>query len=68
MSAITPLFATETKAAKLLDMKPAEFRSLVDGGHLPKPRVLGEIKRWDVEELVKIWRGEAVQGMSGIDW
>ncbi len=29
------LFANDRSAAKLLDMKPADFHKLVDGGMLP---------------------------------
>ncbi|MBQ4824154.1 hypothetical protein J4729_06260 [Leisingera sp. HS039] len=68
MNAISPLFANERNAAKLLDMKPAEFRSLVEGGHLPRPIVRGGLARWDVEQLVKIWRGEAAEGMTEVQW
>ena len=38
MTETTILFASEQSAARLLDMKPAEFRLLVKDGHLPKGR------------------------------
>ena len=60
MPSLAPIFASETNAARLLDLKPAEFRSLVDGGHLPRPKGLGGFERWDVEELRRIIRGDAV--------
>jgi len=62
-----PLFASDRRAAQLLDMKPAEFRELVKGGHLPKAIERGGFERWDVQELVSIWRGDAAQG-EGIEW
>lgn len=69
MAAPAPLFASDRSAAKLLDMKPAEFRLLVEGGHLPKPIERGGFKRWDMQELVSIWRGDAAQGGEGeIEW
>ncbi|MFC3568644.1 hypothetical protein [Paracoccus simplex] len=49
-------------------MKPCEFRSLVDAGHLPKPRSIGGLPRWDMPELYKIIRGEAVDGMGDVKW
>lgn len=67
MNAPTILFASDRRAAQLLDMKPAEFRELVEGGHLPKPIECGGFKRWDVKELVSIWRGDTAQG-EGIEW
>jgi predicted DNA-binding transcriptional regulator AlpA len=54
----TTLFARDVTAAKMLDMKPAEFRRLVEEGALPRPVSLD---RWDVEELKSIMRGEAAK-------
>ena len=63
-----PLFASDRTAARLLDMKPAEFRDLVKGGHLPGPRPIGDMERCDVEELRRIINGEAVEGMGDVQW
>lgn len=68
MDNLAPMFANEQNAAKLLDLKPAEFRFLVDGGHLPRGRDLGGFVRWDVEELRRIIRGEAIDGIGGVKW
>jgi len=58
-----PLFAGETNAAALLDMKPAEFRALVEGGHLPRGKEIAPgFVRWDVPALQKILKGEAAEG------
>ena len=62
-----PIFASERSAANLLDMKPGEFRSLVEGGHLPGPRTIGGIDRWDVDELRKVISGEAALS-GGMEW
>lgn len=67
MSAITPLFAGERTAAKLFDMKSTEFTDLVEQGHLPHPRDIGGIKRWDIEELRRIIRGDAATGET-MEW
>lgn len=64
---LTPIFANEANAARLLDMTLAEFRRLVDGGHLPKGREIGGFIRWDVDELRRIIRGDAVSGI-GVSW
>lgn len=68
MSKHAPIFASERTAAQLLDMKPAEFRALVDRGALPGPRRLGDLERWDVEELRRIITGEAAEGMGDVRW
>lgn len=67
MKAPTILFAGDKKAAALLDMKPAEFRGLVDDGVLPKPTKIGGFERWDVEQLQSIARGDAAEG-GPIQW
>ena len=68
MTKHAPLFASETSAARLLDMKPAEFRALVEGGHLPRPRDIAGLKRWDVAELQKVINGEAAEGLGDVPW
>ncbi len=65
---LQPMFVSETSAARLLDMRPAEFKRLVAAGHLPKPRSIGGHSRWDVDELRKIIKGEAVEGMGDVQW
>ena len=62
------LFAGDEKAAALLDLKPAEFRGLVDDGVLPKPTKIGGFERWDVEQLRTIVRGEAADGIGEVNW
>jgi hypothetical protein len=57
-----PIFATDTTAARLLDMKPAEFRAQVDAGNLPRPHMIGTIERFDVDELRRVIRGEMIGG------
>ena len=58
MSFSAPLFASERTAARLLDMKPKQFRELVDRGALPPPvKVMAGIERWDVEDLRAVLRG-----------
>jgi predicted DNA-binding transcriptional regulator AlpA len=68
MASLTPILANDRTAAKLLDMKPAEFRALVEDGHLPRPRNIGGLERWDVEDLRRIGRGDAVEGYGEIAW
>ncbi len=60
----SPLFASETTAAALLDMKPAEFRQLVEAGSLPGPT---KLNRWDVAELQAIMRGDAHRPKDELD-
>lgn len=54
-----PLYASERSAARLLDMKPAEFRELVSVGALPPPiKIAGTVERWNVSDLDLIIRGK----------
>ena len=68
MPSAMPLFASERRAAQLLDMTPGQFRELVDAGALPPPCALaGTVRRWDVEELRAIMRGEKPRMTQELD-
>jgi predicted DNA-binding transcriptional regulator AlpA len=56
------LFASERTAARLLDMKPDHFRDLVNRGHLPPPRRIGDLERFDLAELQAVIRGDKIAG------
>lgn len=62
-----PILVGEKMAARLFDMKLAQFRSLVSGGQLPPPKRIGDFERWDTDELRRIANGEAMDG-GGMDW
>ncbi|AWB48870.1 hypothetical protein HYN69_10485 [Gemmobacter aquarius] len=62
-----PIFATEKRAAQLLDMAPADLRRLVAAGHLPGPRNIGGLERFDVAELAAVIRGEMIGG-GAMQW
>lgn len=67
MVASALILASEANAARLLDMKLAEFRSLVKAGLLPRGREIAPgVWRWVTDDLRKIASGEAIDG--GIDW
>lgn len=69
MTAPAPILASETSAARLLDMKPAEFRALVEAGHLPRGREIAPgVLRWVTEDFHRIARGDAADGMGGVQW
>lgn len=60
MSRWPPILASEKTAAALLDLKPAEFRSLVERGALPGPQDLDGFDRWRVADLEAICTGIAM--------
>lgn len=62
-----PEFARVETAARLLDMRPTEFRALVERGHLPPPVSIGGTERFDVAELRAVIRGHKVGG-GGMSW
>ncbi len=58
MGKMEVMYASERSAARLLDMRPAEFRALVDAGALPPPvKIAGKLERWSVGDLDAIVRG-----------
>ena len=69
MTNFAPILANETTSARLLDMKTAEFRALVEAGHLPSGREIAPgLVRWSVDDLRKISKGEAADGMGDVQW
>lgn len=69
MTNLAPIFASEASAARLLDMKPAEFRALVEAGHLPRGREIAPgVVRWSSDDLRRIASGEAIDGMGDVRW
>ncbi len=64
---IQPLFASEKRAAGLLDMPKSTFRDLVAGGVLPGPMIIGSCERWDVEALQRAIRGE-LETLDDVTW
>lgn len=68
MKIAQPLYAEAKTAAKLMDMPERDFLRLVDDGHLPRPIDIGGFKRWSVDHLNAIAKGEAAIGMDGVSW
>lgn len=62
-----PLFASEAHAARLLDMPRGDFTKLVAAGHLPRPHRIGDLERYDVDELRRVVRGGDIGG-GGMEW
>lgn len=64
-----PILASEPTAAKLLDMKLSEFHDLVERGLLPRGREIAPgFRRWAVDELIRIAKGDATDGMGDVQW
>ncbi|WP_217621142.1 hypothetical protein [Pseudosulfitobacter pseudonitzschiae] len=63
------MLASETTAARLLDLRTQEFRALVDGGHLPKGHEIAPgVVRWDTDMLKQISNGEVGDIRGAIEW
>ena len=57
-----PILAAPATMARLLDMTPKQLAALVEAGALPAPRQIGGLERFDVDELRRVIRGEAIGG------
>lgn len=69
MGAVAPILASEPTAAKLLDMKLSEFHDLVERGQLPRGREIAPgFVRWGVDDLLRIAKGDAADGMGDVQW
>ena len=63
---VQSLFVSESKAAKMLDLKKKEFTELVRKGVLPQPVQLDKYNRWRTEDLAAIMTGANFE--QDIDW
>lgn len=62
MQGVEAIMVREGTAARLLDMQPGEFRSLVEAGALPRPRrIFPGVERWYVPDLKAIANGAALE-------
>jgi excisionase family DNA binding protein len=65
---------SESEAAVYLSLSPTFFRRLVEQGIMPRPRVVGGRRIWDVEELDAAFRelpredGEPTTSDRGNSW
>ena len=55
----------ENEAAVYLSLSPSFFRKLVGDGRMPRPRVIGERRIWDVEELDLAFKALPREGGDG---
>lgn len=68
MAAPAPITVSAEKAARLLDLKPAEFLAAVESGHLPDGKeIIPGKKRWPVDVLRAIVKAEAVLPQEDFD-
>jgi excisionase family DNA binding protein len=52
----------ETEAAVYLSLSPSFFRALVERGEMPRPRLLGSRRIWDVDDLDAAFRALPREG------
>ena len=57
------------EAAHFIGVSSTFFRTLVEQGKMPKPRVLGSRKLWDVDELAASFKALPIEGEgAGGSW
>ena len=65
----TPIMASETTAARLLDLRTNEFKALVDEGHLPPGHEIAPgVVRWDTVVLKRILAGDVAELWDQNQW
>jgi excisionase family DNA binding protein len=52
----------EAEAAVYLSLSPSFFRKLVDKKVMPRPRIIGQRRIWDVDELDQAFRALPREG------
>lgn len=56
---------TEEEAAVYLSISPSFFRTLVTDGKMPRPRILGSRRIWDVDDLDAAFKDLPREGDTG---
>jgi excisionase family DNA binding protein len=51
----------ENEAAVYLSLSPSFFRSLVERGEMPRPRLIGSRRIWDIDDLDAAFKGLPVE-------
>ena len=63
----SPIAVSAKSAAALLDMSHAKFCELVRSGALPTSKMIGDLERWEVQEIRAIISGDARQPAEDIE-
>ena len=64
----------ESEAAMYLSLSPSYFRRLVEAGEMPRPRIVGSRRVWDVDDLDAVFKalpyeeGPAIAGSEVGEW
>lgn len=57
----------EEEAAVYLSLSPSFFRQLVERGEMPRPRLLGARRIWDVDDLDAAFKNLPREGAEIVD-
>lgn len=57
----------EEEAAVYLSLSPSFFRQLVERGEMPRPRLLGARRIWDVDDLDTAFKNLPIEGEAVVD-
>lgn len=55
----------ESEAAVYLSLSPSFFRGLVERGDMPRPRIIGTRRIWDVDDLDAAFKALPREGDTG---
>ncbi len=64
---IDAIAVPDTEAARMLRLRPTEFRDLVSQGAIPPPHRIGPYERWWVSELDDLRSGDAALPKEDFD-
>jgi len=57
---------SEAEAAIYISVSASFFRQLVSGGRMPRPRLAGRRRLWDVDEIDAAFRDRPREGVDGL--
>lgn len=57
----------EAEAALYIGISSTKFSELVKAGQMPRPRLIGRRRVWDIDDLDAAFRGLPYEGESGVE-
>lgn len=58
----------EAEAALYIGLGASKFRELVQDGTMPRPRLIGNRRVWDIDDIDAAFRALPVEGETQQDW
>ncbi len=58
----------ESEAALYVGLSSSKFRAMVEQGDMPRPRLVGRRRIWDIDDLDAAFRSLTLEGETSDQW